>query len=84
MIFTEAPGGVMTCTWKDCDKPAEHSQIANDGEQWANLCQQHHAEMEDSISALDARRTLSNWIKANGGAAAMSKRVMRAERRGGR
>ena len=57
----------MECTWKDCTKTAEYPQIAKDGEQWANLCKEHHKKLENSIGA-EPKEMLSCWIKAMGGA----------------
>jgi hypothetical protein len=43
-------------------------EIANDGKQWANLCVEHDAEMNQSIVAGDVRKLLSDWVKARRGA----------------
>lgn len=54
------------CTWVDCDEVAEHPQIGDSGNMWANLCSTHNKELEDNL--LDAKGILRCWIKASGGA----------------
>jgi len=67
----------MQCTWKDCKEKATNPQIAKDGEQWANLCDKHHKQLDVSISK-DAKVMLSVWIKAGGGAEKMANRTMKS------
>lgn len=63
------------CTWKECEQDARHPQIAQGGEVWANLCDQHHQEMEAAIEKLDPKTLLRAWICAQGGAEAAAKRM---------
>lgn len=65
----------MNCTWKDCDKPATQPQVASDGEIWANLCDEHHEKLEESLSSLEPKKLLSAWVKAQGGANKAAKRM---------
>jgi len=59
---------VTKCTWKDCEAPAEHPQVAEDGEVWANLCPQHHDVVEKALEAMEPRKVLWAWVNAQGGA----------------
>lgn len=52
------------CTWDQCPKLAEHPQLSRNGEEWANLCDEHHRQLEEALGTLDARRTLGAWAKA--------------------
>ena len=65
------------CTWVECQNVASVPQIAKDGEQWANLCAAHDAEINAGLEALDAKKLLSCWVKAMGGAKAATRRMMR-------
>jgi hypothetical protein len=69
----------MRCTWNEkderCDKEAKFPQIATDGEVWANLCEEHNAQLEQAIELLDARKLLSSWVKAGGGPKKMASRM---------
>jgi hypothetical protein len=62
------------CTWEGCDKLATKPQIAKDGEQWANLCDEHAAKVD--AAAMDTRpgAILSTWIRAQGGPKAAARR----------
>ncbi len=64
----------MTCTWVDCPNEATKPQIGERG-QWANLCDQHDAELQDAIANFDARKLLSRWVKASGGAKKMAESI---------
>ena len=68
---------MSVCTWKDCEALAEHPQVAEDGEVWANLCQDHHDVVEGAMTALEPRKLLWAWVNAQGGAKAASGRMMR-------
>ena len=57
----------MKCTWVDCKNEASVPQIAKDGKEWANLCEMHDREINQSIENYDIRRILSGWVKAQGG-----------------
>ena len=65
----------MSCTWKHCSKPAAHPQTATNGEVWANLCDQHSAELEAAIGGSDAKLLLRLWVMAGGGAEKMGARM---------
>jgi hypothetical protein len=67
---------MTNCTWKGCSKPAKHQQTAKDGEEWANLCDEHNAELERSISG-PAPVVLRCWVLAGGGAEKMAARMVR-------
>ena len=72
----------MTCTWKGCTEEADYPQLDRHGNEWANLCIEHHNELDISISnSVDKqdkksiKKVLSSWIKAVGGAKKMSERM---------
>ncbi len=59
----------IKCTWKNCKNDAIYSQVAKDGEVWANLCEEHHNLLEECISDIEnPKKLLGAWIKAQGGA----------------
>lgn len=64
-----------TCTWKDCNQPATHPQLSNDGSEWANLCDSHSEEMEQAVTSLDPKTLVRSWILAMGGAKKAAKRL---------
>ena len=64
------------CTWVDCTEKAEFPQKANDGSIWARLCPEHHKMLDDALG-VDVKKTLSYWIKAQGGAKAAAARMTR-------
>lgn len=66
----------MKCTWEGCEVEASVPQVGEDGQQWANLCTSHHAEIETSMVSLDAKTVLRSWIKAQGGSRAAANRMM--------
>lgn len=73
------------CTWVLCGEEATQPQIAEDGEQWANLCQAHHDELDRSTDMpLDAKKMLNAFILAQGGHAAMLGRMNAAIEAGGK
>jgi hypothetical protein len=51
-----------------CTALAAVPQLDKGGKPWANLCAKHDAEVITSIVSGDARKLLSNWVKAQGGA----------------
>lgn len=68
----------MKCTWVGCEAEAKFPQISSDGKtEWANLCDLHHKEIDGALDSFDAKRILSNWVKAQGGAKAAAGRMMR-------
>lgn len=68
------------CTWKYCEKNAVHPQVASDGEVWANLCDEHHAELEAAIGDRP-EKMISAWVLAMGGAKLASRRVLKEWRK---
>ena len=56
------------CTYVGCTALASVPYLDKGGRPWANLCKEHDAEVNASITSGDARRLLSNWVKAQGGA----------------
>ncbi len=62
----------MECTWKDCKKEAMRIQLDKNGKQWANLCEEHHNELEKAmdifINDANFKKMLSAWVMAQGGA----------------
>jgi len=67
----------MECTWRDCESDGTNPQLDNKKREWANLCQEHHDEIENSIAAdpFEPKRLMRAWIKAQGGAKEASKRI---------
>lgn len=77
------------CTWVDpstplgierrCDQPAHWQQPSQDGEVWADLCDKHADELNDSIESHnaepDVKLILRNWVRAGGGAKKMAGRM---------
>ncbi len=66
----------MKCTWKDCNGEARHPLEAKDGEVWGNLCDAHFKRHDDSLGEANAKRILSNWVKAKGGSQKATKRLL--------
>lgn len=64
-----------TCTWLDCSEIAEHLQLDNNEKQWANLCANHHKELNDAIESEDSKTLLRCWVRAKGGAKVIVKRM---------
>jgi hypothetical protein len=64
---------MKTCTWEGCASPAVTPQIASDGEEWANLCAEHAQKFDAEL--LDAKKVLGDWVKAQGGAKEVVKRM---------
>ena len=65
----------MKCTWKECSNEGKFPQLDKDQKQWAFLCEEHHIELEDAIDNFNAKKLLSCWVKAQGGAEKAAKRV---------
>ena len=61
------------CTWENCTETATHKQVASDGKVWANLCDSHHAKLDNEL--LDVKKVPGNWIKAQGGSKKAAKRM---------
>ena len=76
----------MNCTWVDCKDKASWPQKDKNGKVWANLCQEHHLELEtaleeslkDSSNSFKMKLMLSCYVKAQGGAKEMAKRMQPA------
>ena len=66
----------MKCTWIDCDVEATHPQIAKDGEEWANLCDEHHEETEQALKSMVPEKLLRAWVRAQGGAKLATQRML--------
>ena len=63
------------CTWVDCLEQGINPQFSKDGKEWACLCDEHHLKLEGDLDSLDAKRILSSWVKAQGGAAEAAGRI---------
>ena len=63
------------CTWQSCHEEAIHPQIGADGLSWAELCNEHDAELRASTDQMDPKKILRCWVLANGGAKAMSRKI---------
>jgi len=65
----------MKCTWAECTKAATQPQLDAQKREWANLCDVHHALLNEAIDSADAKRMIGAYIKANGGAEGMMHRM---------
>ena len=54
----------MNCTWKDCAKTAIESIPDRNGNEWANLCEEHTKKLADAVASLDPKRLLGAWACA--------------------
>lgn len=68
---------MKVCTWKDCNREANHPQISKDGKEWANLCYNHYTELIDSMRSDDPGKILHSWVLAQGGAKIAASRILR-------
>lgn len=66
------------CTWKGCIKLACMPQLSKCGEIWANLCIEHHKELDDSCksAATTPGKTVRAWVLAHGGSKALAKKCV--------
>lgn len=64
-----------TCTWQDCSATAQHEQVADDGDAWANLCAEHNQKLQASMASGDQRAIIADWIRAQGGPMKASRRL---------
>ena len=67
-----------TCTWIDCNNVATVPQISQDGSRWANLCAEHAKEIDDNL--LNPKGTLRCWVRAQGGASVLAKKMILAKK----
>jgi hypothetical protein len=74
----------MKCSWKDCGHIGKHRQKATDGDEWAYLCDEHVAKVDGAVDAAlkdpseaNIKALLGSWVRAQGGAKAATKRVLR-------
>lgn len=61
------------CTWLECNKQAVCPQLDRYKNIWADLCQEHHDLLDDTLG--DPNKIpamLSYWIKAQGSAKAIT------------
>lgn len=65
------------CTWKNCQEKASNPWIGKNGKEWANLCDKHHKELDDSIGDPDCRIMLKNWVLASGGSNKMASEMVK-------
>ena len=56
-----------SCTWKECTRAGNESQIGRTGEEWALLCDEHAAEMEKALDTLEPKPILRAWALARHG-----------------
>lgn len=66
----------MTCTWKDCVKPARVPQFDKQGEKWADLCHEHDAKLDAAIASPDPKLMLKYWVLASGGPSVLAGRML--------
>ena len=65
------------CTWKECEQTATREQRGNDGSKWADLCEQHHVELDEAVGSMDGKKLLKAYILAQGGAKAAAERMFK-------
>lgn len=66
------------CTWHPCTKDATHDEPTADGKRvWAKLCDEHHDELMARVNSGDARKLISGWVHANGGATRLTQKIMK-------
>lgn len=69
------------CTWQDppdqrCEETATHPQTTKSGRVWADLCEKHNAELQESLKPeADIKYMLQCWVRASGGAEKMAERM---------
>lgn len=76
----------FNCTWQDppdkrCENLGMHEEVDKDGKIWANLCQEHHQELEYAIDKdpFDIPLMLRCWVRAGGGAKKMAGWMVRGK-----
>ncbi len=74
------------CTWVDCASEAVKDQTGVTGEVWARLCTEHDAKLESTLDNVyqgigGPKALLSYWIKAQGGAARMTSKMLGIKKR---
>ena len=65
-------GYLPVCTWAGCLRDGKHPQLNGQGNQWANLCDEHNTEHEAALASLNPKQLIRAWIKAIGGAKQMA------------
>lgn len=65
------------CTWEGCSARAVKAKYDKQNRIWADLCAEHDTEFKRVMVLGGARRVLSAWVKAQGGAAKAAERVRR-------
>ncbi len=72
----------LQCTWKDCDKEGDYELEDKNGGVWAFLCQGHYDEYENDVgiaiqdpSKHNLKKMLSGYVKAQGGAKELVKKI---------
>ena len=63
------------CTWKNCEKQATHPQDDNYGHEWANLCNDHHQELESATDSMKPKLIVKAWMLAMDGAKHAAQRM---------
>ena len=67
------------CTWQGCEDKGTEPQFDREGNQWACLCKEHEAILNEScdlsLSTWTPKRMMWAWINAQGGAEAAAKRM---------
>lgn len=63
------------CTWENCRAYATKKQIATDGEQWANLCDEHAKMLKEGVAGGNPAKIVYAWIKAQGGSKKATERM---------
>jgi hypothetical protein len=66
---------MKACTWSGCKQEAIREQLDKQGGVWAHLCAQHDHSLDVALKGGDARKIMTAWVRAQGGAAAAARRV---------
>lgn len=71
------------CTWESCLLEPEYEELDKQGQVWAELCQQHHCELNEAIRdwASDGgpKVVMKAYIKAQGGSKKAADRAMKKD-----
>lgn len=59
---------MIVCTWVGCRMVAVKDQFDRGGRVWAHLCIEHDQVLSAALKSGDAKKILSSWVKASGGA----------------
>jgi hypothetical protein len=80
----------MICTYKDCDNKASREFKDKDNKAWCNVCREHfnlyvyissQRCIDEKGTGWVAKKQISFWIKANGGAKSLTNKILGKEQK---